>query len=288
MDKLIISVATTGTWPTKARTPHVPVTPDEIIADAVACRAAGASIVHIHARDARERMTQDPATLERIVTGIRERSDILINLTTSGGVGEVAEEERFNPLRFAPDLASFDAGSVNFGERVFLNSPPFLAELARQMQEAGVKPEIECFDSGFITNALRLAEDGLLDRPLYFQFVLGVPGAAPATPKQLLHMIEQIPADSTWSMCAIGRYQLPLNVIAIAMGGHARTGLEDNIYYRRGELATNVALVERLVRIARDLGRDIATPAEARAILRPGQNVVRHAHQPALERPPGT
>ncbi|HUE75514.1 MAG TPA: 3-keto-5-aminohexanoate cleavage protein [Chloroflexota bacterium] len=270
MDKLIISVATTGTWPTKDKTPHVPVTPDEIIADAVACREAGAAIVHIHARDSRQRMTQDPETLERIVSGIRERSDILINLTTSGGVGEVAEEERFNPLRFAPDLASFDAGSVNFGERVFLNSPPFLAELARRMQEAGVKPEIECFDSGFITNAHRLADDKLLDRSLYFQFVLGVPGAAPATPRQLLHMIEQIPGDSTWSICAIGRHQLPMNVMAIAMGGHARTGLEDNIYYRRGELATNAGLVERLVRIAREVGREVATPAEARALLNLG------------------
>ena len=267
MEKLIISVALTGTWPTKDRTPYVPVTPAEIVEAAVACRNEGAAIVHIHARDAQQRMTQDPAILEEIVGRIRARSDVLINLTTSGGVGVVAEEDRVNPLRFQPDLASFDAGSVNFQDRVFLNPPPFLEELARRMKEARIKPEIECFDSGFIANALRLAEEGLLEPPLYFQFVLGVRGAAPPTPKQLLHMVEQIPPGAPWSVCAIGRHQLPLNVMAMAIGGHVRTGLEDNIYYRRGELAPNHQFVARLVRIAREIGREIASPGDARAML---------------------
>lgn len=270
MEKLIISVATTGSWPAQATSPYLPVTPAAIIDTAVACRNEGAAIIHIHARDPEGRMTQDPAILGEIVSGIRARSDILINLTTSSGVGRgtpLADEERFNPLQFQPDLASFDAGSVNMNDRVFLNPPPFLEELARRMKAAGVKPEIECFDSGFIANALRLADAGLLEPPLYFQFVLGVRGGAPATPKQLIHMVEQIPVGSPWSVCAIGRHQLPMNVLAIVMGGHARTGLEDNLYYQRGVLATNQQLVARLVRIAREVGREIASPAEARTIL---------------------
>jgi 3-keto-5-aminohexanoate cleavage enzyme len=212
-------------------------------------------------------MTQDPSIIEEIVTGIRAKSDVLINLTTSNGVGEITDEDRFGPLRFKPDLASFDAGSVNFQELVFLNPPSFLEELARRMKAAGVKPEVECFDSGFIINALHLADEGLLVKPLFFQFVLGVRGGAPPTPKQLLHMVEQIPADSPWSVCAIGRHQLPLDTIAIAMGGHARTGLEDNLYYSRGDLATNPRLAARLVRISRELGREIASPSDARRIL---------------------
>jgi 3-keto-5-aminohexanoate cleavage enzyme len=156
---------------------------------------------------------------------------------------------------------------MNFQEPVFLNPPSFLEELARRMKAAGVKPEVECFDSGFSFNALRLADEGLLDRPLFFQFVLGVRGGAPPTPKQLLHMVEQIPTDSPWSVCAIGRHQLPLDTIAIAMGGHARTGLEDNLYYGRGDLATNPRLAARLVRISRELGREIASPSDARRIL---------------------
>ncbi|MBI3979081.1 MAG: 3-keto-5-aminohexanoate cleavage protein [Chloroflexi bacterium] len=267
MEKLIVSVATTGSWSPREKTPHLPVTPHEIVEAAVASRSEGAAIVHIHARDRDGNMTQDPAILEEIVEGIRARSDILVNLTTSSGVGRLTEEVRFNPLRFRPDLASFDAGTLNFNDGVFTNSPQFLPELARRLKEAGVKPEIECFDSSFIANALRLADQGLLEPPLFFQLVLGVRGGAPATAKQLLHMVEQIPAGSPWSVCAVGPHQLPMNVMAMAMGGHTRTGLEDNLYYRRGELATNPQLVARVVRIAREIGRDVATPAETRAIL---------------------
>lgn len=266
-DRLIISAALTGTRGTKDQNPHLPITPNEIVEAAVACREEGAAIVHVHARDPDGRMTQDPAILAEIVSGIRARSDVLINLTTSNGVGEVDDSLRFNPLRLKPDLVSFDAGSVNFAELVFLNAPSFLTELATRIRAAGVKPEIECFDSGFVANALRLADEGLLVRPLFFQFVLGVRGAAPPTPKQLLHLIEQIPPGSPWSVCAIGRHQLPLNLMAVAMGGHARTGLEDNYYYRRGELASNPQLVARLARIGREVGREPASPAEARSIL---------------------
>jgi 3-keto-5-aminohexanoate cleavage enzyme len=194
--------------------------------------------------------------------------DVLINLSTSGGAGGVGEEARLDVVDLKPEIASFDAGSMNFGDRVFLNSPEFLVKLAKRMQEQGVKPEIECFDGGQIDNAVRIIEQGLIDPPHWFQIVLGVKGGAAATPRQLLHMVDTLPSGVPWSVCAIGRQQLPMNIMAMAMGGHARTGLEDNIYYRKGELATsNAQLVARVVRIGREMGREPASPAEAREIL---------------------
>lgn len=269
MDRVVLSVATTGSWPTRRQTPYVPITPEEIAAQAVAAWREGAAIVHIHVRDAQERVTVDLALYRRVVEMIRAQGcDVLVNLSTSGGAGAAGEEARLAIVDLRPDLASFDAGTMNFGERVFANPPQFLEQLALKMQQVGVKPEIECFDTSFIYNALRLVEKGLLQAPLWFQFVLGVRGGAPAGARQLVHMVEQIPPGAPWSVCAVGRDQLPMNVQAIAMGGHARTGLEDNIYYRRGELATsNAQLVARLVRIARECGREPATPAEAREIL---------------------
>ena len=268
-DKIIISVATTGSWPTREQTPYVPITPEEIAAQTVEAWREGAAIVHIHVRDEQGKVVCDPKLYARTMELIRAQGcDILINLSTSGGAGQASEEARLSPIALKPDLVSFDAGSMNFGDRIFYNSPQFLERLAKATLEAGVKPEIEIFDTGMIYNALRIAEKGLLQPPLYFQFVLGVRGGAPATVKQLLHLVEQIPPDSPWSVCAVGRGQLPMNVAAIVMGGHARTGLEDNIYYRKGELAkSNAQLVARLVRIARECGREIAIPAEARRIL---------------------
>jgi 3-keto-5-aminohexanoate cleavage enzyme len=171
-------------------------------------------------------------------------------------------------LDLSPELASFDAGSMNFGTGVFLNPPDFLDRLARRMRAQGVKPEIEVYDAGMIFNALRMCDAGLLEPPLHFQFVLGVPGGAPATAKSLLHLVEQIPPESTWSVIGIGAGQLPMNLMGMALGGHVRTGLEDNIYYSKGILAkSNSELVARLARIAREFGRAPATPAEARRIL---------------------
>jgi 3-keto-5-aminohexanoate cleavage enzyme len=164
-------------------------------------------------------------------------------------------------------MATFDAGTKNFGEHVFENSLPFLRDLAVAFREHGVKPEIECFDTGHILTTLRLRDEGLLDGPLHFQFVLGVAGGAAATTAQVLLMRSMIPADSTWSICGIGRSQLPMNMIAMVEGGHIRTGLEDNIYYRRGELADNERLVQRVVRIAREADVELADPDRAREIL---------------------
>ena len=269
MDKLIVSVATTGSWPTKQMTPYLPTTPEEIASSAIEAWREGASVVHIHVRDDGGKVVCDPDRYRRAMELIRQAGcDIVINLSTSGGAGGAPEEVRLAVVDLRPDLASFDAGSMNFGERVFLNSPDFLARLAAHMKEKGVKPEIECFDTGQIDNAVRLIDQALIEPPFWFQIVLGVKGGAHASPRQLLHMVEMLPSGVPWSVCAVGRDQLPMNTIAMAMGGHARTGLEDNIYYRRGELAvSNAQLVARVVRIGRELGREIASPAEARSIL---------------------
>ncbi len=268
-DKVILSVATTGSWPAKAQNPALPVTPEEIAQAAVESWREGAAIVHVHVRDDSGTMTCDPARFRRVKELIRAQGcDILLNYTTSGGAGRVDETERFNSLETGPELASLDAGSMNFNERVFLNPPAFLEELARRMAAANVKPEIEVFDSGMIGNALTLIERGLIKPPLWWQFVLGVKGGTPATARSLLHLVDGLPAGSLWSVCAVGSHQLPMNMLAIAMGGHARTGLEDNLYFRRGELAgSNAQLVARLARIARECGREPATTAEARQML---------------------
>lgn len=269
MDPMIVTVATTGSRTTKEQNPDTPITPEEIANQAVACWRAGAAIVHVHVRRPDGVVTCDPALYQEVRERIRAAgSDIIINMSTGGGAGVTTDEERMQPVALRPEIASFDCGSTNFGEGVFINSPKFLRELARRMRENGVRPEIECFDTGMIQNALDLVREGHLAEPLLFQFVLGVKGAAPPTVKELLHMTECIPPGTPWSVCAIGRGQLPMNVAAMIMGGHPRTGMEDNIYYRRGEKVTgNAQLVERVVRIGKEYGREPATPTEARRIL---------------------
>ena len=177
-------------------------------------------------------------------------------------------------VELLPELASFDAGSINLGGQLFANPPDFLELLAQRMLDRGVKPELEVYDIGMIRACLDLADQGFLKKPLHFQLVLGTPSGSPATAKSLVHMLDLIPPDSTWSTIGIGRGQLPMSVISMAMGGHVRVGLEDNIYYSRGVLAeSNAQLVERVIRIVGEYGREVATPDDAREMLglrRPG------------------
>ncbi|MDQ3044857.1 MAG: 3-keto-5-aminohexanoate cleavage protein [Chloroflexota bacterium] len=266
---LILSVATTGSWTTKVQNPAVPITETEIATAAIACHAAGAAIVHIHVRDDDGKVTCDPARYARVRELIeRAGCDVILNMSTGGGAGQTTDAQRMEPVTLSPEIASFDCGSVNFGDGVFINSPSFLDELAGRMSQHGVLPEIECFEAGHVQNALRLIEAGKLRPPFWFQFVLGVRGGAPATVKQLVHLVEMLPPEARWSVCAIGRAQLPMDVVAMAMGGHARTGLEDNLFYRKGELAeSNAQLVARLARIAAELGRPLATPDQTRELL---------------------
>jgi 3-keto-5-aminohexanoate cleavage enzyme len=268
-DKLIISAAITGSTPTKAQNPALPVTPEEIADAAIACWNAGAAIVHLHVRDDAGRMICDPERFARAVNLINASgADVILNLSTSGGPGNLDDAHRLGPLALRPEIASFDCGSLNFGRSVFINSPSFLDALSAAMREHGVLPEIECFDTGHVTSALSLVAEGKLTSPLWFQMVLGVRGGAGGEVRNLVHMVEMLPPGALWSCCGIGRAQLPLNLATIAMGGHVRTGLEDNIYYHKGVLAeSNAQLVERLVRIAHEVGRPIASPGETREIL---------------------
>jgi 3-keto-5-aminohexanoate cleavage enzyme len=270
MEKLIITAATTGSRITRDVAPHIPVTPDEIVQSSIECWNAGAAIVHIHVRDPKTGLgTQDLDLFRQVVEPLREKTDLVLCLTTSGIPGRnLPIEERLISLELDPELASFDAGSINLGGSAFINTPEFLEAAAKRMKERGVKPELEIFDVGMIVTCLRMRDQGLLEEPLHFQFVLGTPWGSPATPKSFLHMYEYIPRKSTWSIIGIGKGHLPMSMIGLIMGGHIRVGMEDNIYYQRGVLAeSNAQFVERIVRIAREYGREVATPGEARKIL---------------------
>ena len=270
MEKLIITAAITGSRISREITPHIPITPEEIVQSAYECWQAGASIVHIHVRDPNTGQgTQDVEVFRQVVEPLREKTDLILCLTTSGIPGRnLPTEDRVAPVDLKPELASFDAGSINLGGTVFINSPEFLDRAAEKMKETGVKPEIEIFDLGMIVTSLRMRDQGKLDEPLHFQFVLGTPWGAPATPKSFLHLYEHIPDYSTWSIIGIGKGHLPMSMMALAMGGHIRVGLEDNIYYSKGILAEfNAQFVKRIVRISREYGRDIASPDDARQIL---------------------
>lgn len=270
MDKLIISVGITGSRITRQQTPHIPITPEEIAQSGIEAWRAGASILHIHVRDPKTGLgAQDLSVFKEVVDRIRSETDVILCLTTSGIPGRNLEfRERLIPLSLNPELVSFDAGSINMRENVFLNPPEFLELLAKETLEKGIKPELEVFEAGMVETCIRYLEKGLLKPPLHFQFVLGVVGGMSATAKSLLHLSEIVPQDSTWSVIGIGPDQLPMAMIAMTMGGHVRVGLEDNIFYSRGVLAkTNAELVERIVRISKELGREVATPDEARKIL---------------------
>jgi 3-keto-5-aminohexanoate cleavage enzyme len=245
------------------------VTEEEIAEAAIAAAKAGASIVHLHVRNDEGKVTCDPARYAKARDLIRAAgSDVIINMSTGGGAGQTTDEQRAEPVTLSPEIASFDCGSLNFGRGVFVNSPSFLSKLAASMIEFAVRPEIECFEPGHVANALRFIEDGAIEPPYWFQVVLGVRGGSPGTIQQLVNMVQMLPQGALWSACAIGRAQLPIGVAAMTMGGHVRTGLEDNLFYHKGELAqSNAQLVARLARIAGEIGRPVATPAQAREIL---------------------
>ncbi len=269
MEKLIITAAITGSRITRENAPFIPITPEEIVQSAIECHQAGASIVHIHVRDTKTGLgTQNVDIFRVVVEKLRKETDLILCLTTSGFGRSLSVEERVAPIILKPELASFDAGSINLGGSVFINTTDFLDGAAEKMKAMGVKPEIEIFDSGMMVTVLRMLEQGKLEAPLHFQFVLGTPHGAPATPKSLLHLLDYMPAGSTWSVIGIGVGHLPMAMMGLIMGGHIRVGMEDNIYYERGVMAkTNAQFVKRIVRIAQEYGREVASPAEAREML---------------------
>ncbi len=269
-NKVILTVATTGAWPTKNETPHVPLRPREIADEVIACWKAGASIANIHVRDDEDKASMDFDKFKETVGYIRESGcSIVINLTTSGGLG-LKDETRMKPfMELRPEIASYDCGTMNWMHAtVFENRPDFLEKLGIAMQMNDVKPEIEIFDAGMIYNALHYQKQGVLKGPLHFQFVLGAAGGMAATVENLMFLKSLIPADATWGALGIGKGHLPIMYAALALGGHVRVGMEDNIFYAPKQLAkSNVEFVERTKRIVSELNKDIATPDEAREIL---------------------
>jgi 3-keto-5-aminohexanoate cleavage enzyme len=198
---------------------------------------------------------------------VARQCPVIFQPSTGGATWHTAEE-RLQPVELNPEMATLSTGTCNFGSDIFSNPQDFYEKAARLMQERGVKPEIEVFEAGMVDNALRLLGNGLLQGPLHFNFVLGVPGAMSASVRSLCFLVDLIPKDSTWTVSGIGRHETALAMAAMAMGGHVRVGFEDNIYLYRGQLAeSNAQLVQRIVRIAKELGREVASPDEAREIL---------------------
>jgi 3-keto-5-aminohexanoate cleavage enzyme len=273
MSKLIITCALCGVGTTKEQTPHVPITPDEIAADGLECVNAGASILHIHVRDAKGVNAMDKDIFVEVVGKIREKVaqaglDVVINVTTSGS--KFTYEQRMNHLALVkPEMCSYDPGTMNWANSyVFLNEPKFLEELGTLTQELGVKPEIEIFDAGMIGNMHYYLKKGFLKEPLHCQFVLGVPGGMPGTVESLAYLLPKIPASSTWSITGIGKDHVPCMLMGLAEGCHGlRVGLEDNIFFEKGVLAANPQLVARAAELGRLAGREIANAAETREIL---------------------
>ncbi len=269
MDKLIITVAPTGAWPTKKDTPYVPLEPKEIADEVVACAESGASVAHIHVREDDGSPSMNFMKFKETVERIRDRSDIILNLTTSGGLG-LSEEDRLKPfIELRPQIASFDAGSMNWmHSEVFENSPKFLERLAGAMNECNVKPEFEIFDSGMLYNVLYYQKKGIVFPPLHFQFVLGAPGGMAASVENLVFMKSLLPVGSTWSAFGIGAAHMPILFTTIALGGHVRVGMEDNIFYSKGVLAeSNVDFVARAKRVSEEFGRTVASVEDAKSIL---------------------
>lgn len=265
-EKLIITVAPTGSMPRKSHTPHVPVTTQEIAADALQCEEAGASVLHIHTRDEEQNPSDDPNRFAEVVDALKGRSHLILQVSTGGRAGADLES-RLARLAVGGEMASLTTGSVNFPNSAYVNPPDLVEGLAAEMMRLSIKPEIEVFDLAMLHNGIALAEKGLIAPPLHFNFVMGLKGAMPARVEHLVHLVGFIPAGSTWSVSGVGAGQLPMAAHAMLMGGHVRVGLEDNIYYSRGKLTTNRMLVERIVELSAILGREVATPDEARDIL---------------------
>ena len=269
-DKVIISAALTGALTPKSLNADIPITPEEIAEDAYRCWQAGAAIVHLHMRDDKGLGTMNKERFKRTVDLIKahEDCDVVINCTTSGDHRASDDERMAHLSSVRPEIASYDSGSFNWmPDGVFINSPQFLQRLGLAMKELGIKPELEIFDSGFMGTAEYYLKHDVLVAPLHFQFVLGVLVGMDATVENLAFLKSKMPDGSTWSAFGIGKDHLKILYATLALGGHVRVGLEDNIYYSKGVPATNVSLVQRAVRVIKEFGKEPATPDDARELL---------------------
>jgi uncharacterized protein (DUF849 family) len=287
--EVIVTCALTGAGDTVGRSPHVPVTPEQIAASAVEAANAGAAVVHIHVRNIETGgPSREVALYADVVRRVKESGvDVVINLTAGmGGDLVIDQEDPLKPIdgtdlvsamdrlphveELLPDICTLDCGSLNFGEgsQLYISTPDMLRAGAKRIQELGVKPELEIFDTGHLWFATKMVEEGLIDPPPLFQLCMGIPYGAPAEPNLLQAMVQLLPAGAQWASFAIGRNQMPWVAQSVLLGGHVRVGLEDNLYLGKGVKATNGQLVERAVGIVEDLGATIASPDRARELLK--------------------
>ena len=269
-NKVIVTASLTGAVTTKENNPNLPTQPEEIAKSALACWNAGASAVHIHVRDDDDKASMRFDKFKEAVDMIRAANcPLLLNLTSSGGQG-FSWEERIKPFKeLKPEMASFDAGTMNWlNSVVFMNEPEFLELCGKEMIAAGVKPEIEIFDIGMLNTAKYYIKKGIIQEPAHFQLCLGAAGGMEATAENLIYLVNHLPEKCTWSAFGIGRGANEIMMTALAIGGNIRVGLEDNVFYNAGALAeSNEQFVGRVVRIAKEIGKTVATPDEAKAIL---------------------
>lgn len=265
---LMITAAICGAEVFRDQTPYVPYSPTELAEEAVRCSQAGATMVHLHVREADGSPSQRAELFGETMALIRARCPILVQFSTGGAVG-MSVAERADALKLRPDMATLTTGSVNFGDDIFANALPMVRQIALRMAEFGVRPELECFDTGMVDTALRLVKEGQIPSPSHFNLVMGMAGGMGGTAHHLDFVRTLLPADCTWSVAGIGRFELPLAQRAIAVGGHVRVGLEDNVYLSKGVLANgSYELVQAVAELARLAGRPLATVPQARQLLR--------------------
>jgi uncharacterized protein (DUF849 family) len=286
--EVIVTCALTGAGDTVGRSPHVPVTPEQIAASAVEAANAGAAVVHIHVRNIETGgPSREVALYAEVVRRIKDSGvDVVINLTAGmGGDLVIDQEDPLKPIdgtdlvnandrlphveELLPDICTLDCGSLNFGEGslVYVSTPDMLRAGAKRIQELGVRPELEIFDTGHLWFANKLVAEGLIDDPPMYQLCMGIPYGAPAEPALLAALVPQVPPGVVWTSFAIGRMQMPWVAQSVLLGGHVRVGLEDNLYLSKGVKATNAQLVERARTIVEGMGAHVATPDEGREIL---------------------
>ncbi|WP_099159221.1 3-keto-5-aminohexanoate cleavage protein [Virgibacillus ndiopensis] len=283
---VILSCAVTGAGETTGKSPHVPVTPREIAESAIKAAKAGATIAHIHVRDPQTgKLSHDVNLFNEVVERIREsETDIIINITAGGGGDWVPSEadstkggegtdmqtpeERHEPVELLlPEICTLDCGSINFGNQLYISPTDWLRKQAKLIQASGVKPELECFDTGHVRFANQLVNEGLIDGDPLFQFCLGIPWGADADAETLAYMRSRIPENAKWAAFGIGRMQMEMVAQSTLQGGNVRVGLEDNLYLKKGVLATNEQLVDKALGIIQSLGKDVMSPTDARDYL---------------------
>jgi len=270
MEKLIITAAICGAELTRKETPYLPITPEELSDEAQKCFEAGAGIVHLHVRDKEGKPSQNSEIFTETVNLIRKKAPKLIIQVSTGGAVWMAAEERLGSLSSKPDMATLTTGTCNFGDDVFMNKKEMILKFLEKMNDLKIMPEFECFDMGHISFANYLIKKELIKRDHYhFDFVMGVPGAINASVPNLIRMMEEIPQSASWTVAGIGRNEVLLGTAAIVLGGNVRVGMEDNLYLSKGILAkSNAELVEKIVRISREIGREIASPEEVKEFFK--------------------